>query len=130
MAYEESDYGLLYTDPGELLHVEIEYLEGAYIMFDLGLDIQGHLDRDAGSAVVSGSGTFVSGPHPGSFHLSGLAVSDNDTYPTAGTLMFTSAGWTMNVVFDGDATADILLDGVPIYVVDMETGLIEAAGGV
>lgn len=129
VAYNEADYGLLYTPPEEMLHVEIEYLEGAFIMFDLGLNIEGHLDLEAGSAVVSGSGTFVSGPHPGSFQLTGLGVSDNGTYPTAGTLSFTAAGWTMSVVFDGDVTADVLLDSVPVYVVDLETGLITAAEG-
>jgi len=122
VVYDEADYGLLYTDPGEILHVEIEYLEGAFIMFDLGLNMEGHLDRDAGSAVVSGTGTFVSGPHPGDFVLTGLGVSENGEYPTAGSLLFTSAGWTMSVVFDGDETADILVDGVPTYVVDMDTG--------
>jgi len=132
VVYDEADYGLLYTDPGEMLHVEIEYIPGewvdevwvepAYIMFDLGLDIQGNLDRDAGSAVVSGTGTFVSGPHPGSFQLTGLGVSENGAYPTAGTLMFTAAGWTISVVFDGDETADVLVDGVPTYVVNMDTG--------
>jgi hypothetical protein len=127
VAYDAADFGLLYTDPGEMLRVEIEVTEDVTLGFDLGLSVEGYLDRDAGSAVVSGAGTFVSGLHPGSFQFTGLAVSENGLYPTAGSLTFLSAGWTMTVVFDGDVTAEVLLDGTPLYVVNLETGLVEAA---
>lgn len=129
VAHDAADFGLLYTDPGEMLHVEVPLVEEVSVEFDLGLNLEGYLDQEAGSAVVSGAGTFVSGYHPGSFTLTGLGVSENGLYPTAGTLMFTAADWTMNVVFDGDETAVILLDGVPLYVVNMVTGLVEVLDG-
>lgn len=126
VAYDAADFGLLYTDPGEMLRVDIDVTEEVTLGFDLGLSVEGYLDRDAGSAVVSGAGTFVSGLHPGSFQFTGMGVSENGLYPTAGTMTFFSAGWTMTVIFDGDATADVLLDNVLLYVVNLETGLVTA----
>jgi hypothetical protein len=92
--------------------------------FDLSLDLAGPIDQTAGTAVVSGSGTFYSGPWSSAFTFAGLEVARDGDHPREGTLTFTSGSVELVVQFDGDATADILLNGTPTWIVDLDTGVL------
>lgn len=120
--YDQADYGMLYTDPGEVLEVEIPLSMDFAARFDVALAMSGVIDQSAGTAVIVGTGTFFSGFGSGDFIFSGLEVARSGGHPAAGSLTFTSGSIEVVVVFDGDDTAEILLDGTPTWTCDLETG--------
>jgi len=128
VAYDQADYGELYTAPGEPLHAEIPLGSDATAVFDVTLDLSGSIDQQNSSAVVSGSGSFSSGPWPGTFTFFGLHVAASSVYPTSGNLNFSGGAWTLSAAYDGSGTAVISEMGTDLYVVDLETGTIEYIG--
>ena len=73
--------------------------------------------------VINGTGTMTSGEYIVDFTATDLEVEEDRDYPL-GTVTITAAGGTVDIGFDGDHTATVLVDHVDLYVVDLDTGVV------
>ena len=109
--------------------------EGAPVVFtmpDLGgqtafaLDIAAALDQvgDTATILAGSGGSMTSGEYTVGFTMAGVVVGGTG-YPTGG-MTVTSGSHTVDVNFDGDATANVIVDGgtpgAAQYTVDLDTG--------
>lgn len=125
--WDDADYGRLFTPVGSLLVISLDLGGGVVPTVGLGFQIQGDIDRDTDSAVVNGVGNFVSGDMMAGFSFSDLLVSGLSSYPSGGTMGFTSGTLELTVIFDGDHTANVEIGEVVSYVIDLDTGEVAAA---
>ena len=123
VAYDEADYGMLYTDPGEMLDITLEFPGGIEVGLGLELDVAGDIDQVAGTADVSGGGHLYTDLFDTGFDFEDVVVTrDPEGYPESGTLTLTNGPWEAVVTFDGDDSAVISFGGDDLFVVDLDTG--------
>lgn len=113
----------LYTDQGAPLVITIGDQGGTA---QLGLDINGVLNRVQDTAVINGGGTFASGPYSASFLFTDLAVAAAADYPGGGTLTFNAGTWVVTVTFDGTNIATMAVFGHGTWDVNLDTGEVTA----
>ena len=123
--WNNADYVNLFTAEGEWLTIDLGLGGGA----SLGFDVGAQLDRNAGTAVVTGGGTFASGPYAGSFTFDDVGISAAASYPTGGSLVFTGSGFSATVTFSGGSIATAVVTGGSggTYLVNLATGAVTPA---
>ncbi len=109
----------MFTDTGAPLVIAVGNAGGTA---QLGLDVNATLNRVADTAVVSGGGTFASGPYSAAFSFASLTVDAAGSYPTGGSMTFTGGDFTMTVAFDGTNTATITITDHGTWYVNLDTG--------
>lgn len=125
VVYDEADYGMLYTDEGEILDITLAFPGGVDVSLGLELDVAGDIDQVAGTADVSGGGHLYTDLFDTEFTFTDVVVTrDPEGYPTSGALTLTNGPWEAVVTFDGDDTAMISFQGNDLFVVDLDTGLV------
>jgi hypothetical protein len=115
----------MYTGAAEPLVITIGDAGGSA---QLGLDVNAALNRVDSSAVIGGGGTFTTGPYSAAFTFTDLAIASAAGYPTAGSMTFTGAGYTITVTFDGTNVATITVSGLGTWYVNLDTGVVSQAG--
>jgi hypothetical protein len=111
----------LYTMAGEPLNVAIGESGSA----QLGLDINGVIDRVGDTAVINGGGTFSSGPYAATFSFDDLQVAASG-YPGGGAMTFTGGGFVAVVTFNGTNVATVTIEGHGTWFVNLDTGVVTA----
>ena len=117
-----ADHVDLFTDEGAPLVITIG-LQGFSGTVLLGFDLDAAIDRndDPDTAVITGAGTFASGPYAASFTFDSLAVVSGGAYPGSGTMTFTGSGYTATVTYGGGGTA-LLEMSSRAWEIDLDTG--------
>jgi hypothetical protein len=121
---KDADYGKLYTPKGKLVVIELEMPGGAKPVFELGFALEGDIDQDADTATVSGGGTLTSGERSGDFSFTDLILTQLSSYPNGGILEFSAGLFDLVVKYDGDDTANVYVDDVIKYEIDLDTGIV------
>lgn len=117
--WEDGTWARLYTEAGEPLNVTVGESGSA----QLGLNINGDIDRVADTAVINGGGTFSSGPYSAAFAFDDLEVAETG-YPGGGAMTFTGGGFTMTVAFNGTNVATVTVQGHGTWFVNLDTGVV------
>lgn len=122
-AYDVADYGMLYTDEGEMLDITLTFPGDIELGLGLELDVAGAIDQVAGTADVSGGGHLDTDLFDTDFTFTNVVVTrDPEGYPDSGTLTLASGSLVAVVTFDGDDSAVIAFDGDDLFMVDLDTG--------
>jgi len=116
--WDVADYAHLYTAPDSVLTMVIGY--GG--VNTVAIDVAAVIDRVNGTATLSGSGTFVSGPFSESFAFTDLVFSLAGNYPDRGSLSLDSEGHVVTVSFNGTSIATMTDENGGAYSVDLDTG--------
>jgi hypothetical protein len=117
-SWEDADYALLYTSGDTGITVDLESGGG----FGLTFDVTALVDRPADTATISGGGIFTTGDLASTFSFTDLVVTAVSSYPTGGTMGFTSGSHELVIHFDGDQTAVIMVDSTDTYIIDLAEG--------
>lgn len=127
--WDDADYGLLYTPEGKNVTVALDLGGGVEPIFSVTFDLYGPIDQTADTATVSGSGTFTSQAFVRDFTLADVVLTEVSSYPSGGTLAYTSGSIDLTVTYDGTRFVTAEINGGGAFVVDLDTGLVSPAGG-
>jgi hypothetical protein len=126
--WDDADYGKLYTPEGENVTVALDLGGGVEPIFSVTFDLFGPIDRPADTATVSGSGTFTTQEFVRSFTLTDVILTEVSSYPSGGTMDYTSGSIDLTVTYDGSRYVSADIDGGGAFVIDLDTGLSSPAG--
>ena len=117
--FETGDWAHLWTpEPGGITG-ETSAGGSASLSFDLEAEVT--QASDTATILVGSSGSFTSGEYTATFDLDTVVVTVA-SYPSSGTMVFSSGGFVMTVTYDGDNTAVISVAGVDTWVVNLDDG--------
>ncbi len=122
---EVADYAHLYTDENAPLLIEL----GLGGMVALGFDLSSTIDQKTSEAVISGGGSFTSGPYTASFAMNDVAVALSDPYPNDGTVVFVGLFYEVTAYCDGTNIAVMEVTDGPTYELNLDTGAVEEITG-
>lgn len=119
---EAADYAHLYTTTEDGLGLLADFEGGSIEVMRLTADVMATLNHDLDRAtVLEGSGgDLVAGIYTGTYAISGVVVGGE--YPESGTITFTSSGYTIVVEFDGSNMADVSVDDVLTWTLNLDDG--------
>lgn len=125
--WNDADYGMMYTPDEELVDVSVTLPfgeEGITVGFSLDFDLYGPINRAEDFATVSGTGNYITGAGVSPFTMTEVVVSGINDFPTGGTLLFETGIFAVEVTYNGTDTGMMAVNGVDLFTVDLDTGLI------
>ena len=118
---EAADYAHLYTMQNMPLMLELGLGGGV----SMGFDLTGDIDQTDSSAVISGTGTFKTGPNEASFAINEVSLETTSDYPTNGTVVFANLFYEITAYCDGTNTAIMVITGGSSYSLNLDDGGVE-----
>ena len=124
--WNDADYGMIYTETGSALDVEIPLPVAPEVVVAFSVDFYfaGPINRLVDTATVSGSGNFVAGAWTEHFTMTNVQVTGFNDYPSGGTIEYVSGAHTLLVTYDGSDAAIVSVDDVDLYAIDLDTAQI------
>ncbi len=117
--FETGDWAHLWTPNVEGITGETSVGGSVSLTFDVEAEVV--QASDTATILVGSTGGFTSGGYTGTFALDSVVVTAA-SYPSSGTVVFSSGGFTMTITYDGDSTALISVGGVTTWVVNLDDG--------
>lgn len=124
--WNDADYGLLFTEVGEVVDVAVPLpmAPEVTVAFAIDFNLSGPINRLADNAVVSGTGRFIVGSWIEDYTLTSVVVTGINDYPSGGTIEYVSGSHALLVTYDGSDTAMVSVNGVDLYSIDLDTAQI------
>jgi hypothetical protein len=130
--WNDADYGRMWsvddpeTDAVEGVSIALELPGGLQPLFAVTFTLQGPIDRTADTAELFGDGTLSMGGSPTGWTITEadpVLISSLSNWPTGGLVTFVAGAIVLNVVYDGDHTANVYVGDAedPTYTIDLDT---------
>ncbi len=124
-AYDAATWGRMYT--ADEAPISFAIGEGGSVEVDFSIMASIDNPNDTATLLDGSIGTFTAGEYEATFAFDGVVVTAGDSYPSGGTMTFTTGGTELLITFDGDNLVSVSLDGVITWVLNLDDGSITEA---